>query len=140
MKQARYLKFKWLNKTWTHCYLVCKQTLNHLLKRAKWLSKYCCRVNVAVSVQILNFFFILFIRKAHFFSLGSLSWRQMNLSFVGERREPTLLIFTSSTSSRTFAYLFWILHLSCWFRIFNSSSWCLQDSIPTQYTPLRISI
>ena len=37
-KQARYLKFRWLNETRTHNHLLRKRTLKHLPKLAKWLS------------------------------------------------------------------------------------------------------
>ena len=37
-KQARNLKFKWLQRTRTHKHLVRKRTLSHLAKLAKWLS------------------------------------------------------------------------------------------------------
>ena len=37
-KQARILKFKWLQLIRTHNHLVHKRTLNHLAKLAKWLS------------------------------------------------------------------------------------------------------
>ena len=110
-KQARYLKFKWLERYSNHNHLVHKRTFNHLARLC--LRTKCFFISVCLSVSLELIFFLFFKKSINICNYSKISNPlQVMISLI-------FYWFVPSFCLKTFLLFIIILPSSDCFSIFN---------------------